>query len=110
MSNPEQIRTAATAFKSLAARQHRHLPTGSRPTGQGTWKLFHGPRHYAEHHASVIQPVTATATGWCSKPRSNDGQTILEVARQATASTLTCTFGRDGEIRTRGLLLPKQAR
>ena len=57
-----------------------------------------------------VQPVTVTAIGWRSKPRSNDGQTILEVARQPTASQLTCTFGRDGEIRTRGLLLPKQAR
>jgi hypothetical protein len=110
MSNPERIRTAATAFKDSQPVSVAISQRAPGPTGQGTWNLFNGSRHYAEHHASVVQPVTVTATGWRSTPRSNDGQTIFEVALQATARTLTCTFGRDGEIRTRGLLLPKQAR
>jgi hypothetical protein len=61
-----------------------------------------------EQHASGVQPVTVTATDWRSTPRSNDGQTILEVTWQLTTRLLTWTFCRDGGIRTRGLLLPNQ--
>jgi hypothetical protein len=39
-----------------------------------------------------------------------DGQTILGTPRRLDNRPLTCTFSRDGGIRTRGLLLPKQAR
>ena len=70
MSNPERIRTAATFFKSPAARQHRHLRTGSRTDRTGAWNLFNGSRHYTEQHASGVHLVTVTATGWRSTPRS----------------------------------------
>jgi len=46
----------------------------------------------------------------CSQPFNstpNDGQTILEVNLAVRSKLLTWMFGRDGGIRTRGLLLPK---
>jgi hypothetical protein len=39
-----------------------------------------------------------------------DGQTILKAVPAPEGGGLSWSFGRDGEIRTRGLLLPKQAR
>jgi hypothetical protein len=38
------------------------------------------------------------------------GQMIMNLAVRANNTSLTCANGRDGGIRTRGLLLPKQAR
>jgi hypothetical protein len=42
--------------------------------------------------------------------RSNDSQTILEAILAADSAPCDLLFGRDGRIRTGGLLLPKQAR
>ena len=56
------------------------------------------------------QFVTVVTAGWRSTSRSDDGQTILEAVPTAHSRSMTWTFGRDGGIRTRGLLLPKQAR
>ena len=61
-------------------------------------------------HVREVRTVTASAVRSRSDPRSNDGQTILETTLEAFRKTVTCMFGRDGRIRTGGLLLPKQAR
>jgi hypothetical protein len=110
MSSPERIRTAATALRD---RQPMSIAISQRAPGRPDKEpgiCSRGVATTSIHHVSGVQSVTVTATGWCSIPRSNDGQTILEVTSEAAARPLTCTFGRDGEIRTRGLLLPKQAR
>jgi hypothetical protein len=50
------------------------------------------------------------ASRWRSTPRSNAGRTILEATVAALVTLVTCSFGRDGRIRTGGLLLPNQIR
>ena len=61
-------------------------------------------------HVCETRTVTVTAARSRSSRRSDDGQTILEATLEAFRKTVTCKFGRDGRIRTGGLLLPKQAR
>ena len=60
--------------------------------------------------ASEIRSVPASTASRCSSRRSNDGQTILRAIPPTCNKPLTCTSGRDGGIRTRGLLLPKPIR
>ena len=55
-----------------------------------------------------VQSVTVAAANWRSTPREDHGQTILGVVSTADGRLTTCMFGRDGGIRTRGLLLPNQ--
>ena len=88
---------------------------GSRPTSPGRRAgdradLFNMRPSAPMDHVGEAQLMTITATYWRSSPRSNDGQTILERTLATSALRMTCTFGRDGRIRTGGLLLPKQAR
>jgi hypothetical protein len=87
---------------------------GSRPTSPGRTDdradLFNMRPSAPMDHVGEAQLMTVTATYWRSSPRSNDGQTILERTLATSALRMTCTFGRDGRIRTGGLLLPKQAR
>jgi hypothetical protein len=65
---------------------------------------------HTSRRADEVRSVSATSAYRCSSPRSNHGQTILKACWTTEIMLLTCTDGRDGEIRTRGLLLPKQAR
>jgi len=58
--------------------------------------------------AIADQSVPRSAADPRSERRSDDGQTILGAMTTVDSKPTTCTFGRDGGIRTRGLLLPNQ--
>ena len=61
-------------------------------------------------HVCEARTVTVSAARSRSSSRSDDGQPILETTLETFRKAVTCKFGRDGRIRTGGLLLPKQAR
>jgi hypothetical protein len=58
--------------------------------------------------ACAQDSVTVATASLRSTSRSDDGQTILGAKLTARSKPTTCTFGRDGGIRTRALLLPNQ--
>ncbi len=59
-------------------------------------------------HVCEARTVTVSAARSRSSPRSDDAQTILETTPEIFRKAVTCKFGRDGRIRTGGLLLPNQ--
>ena len=72
----------------------------------GQTSLFNVSHEHDLDHVGEVPSMTAAAADWRSSSRSNHGQTILEVTIEPFCKAVTCKFGRDGRIRTGGLLLP----
>ena len=75
---------------------------------QAAVRAFNGLPDDLDAPAIADQSVPRSAADPRSERRSDDGQTILGAMTMVDSKPTTCTFGRDGGIRTRGLLLPNQ--